>query len=533
MDTIVRLMGATGLAGAVAIAGCGGGGGGGTTGGGGGGGTSGDDHVTTASGTAITQAAQDDWAQALAAFNTARTTAGGFTPAACQNIIHLFEEANSTQGGHFTEAVYMIGVTNEQCGNASAAHDYYQRTLSMNDHFCGARVAMGIEQYRAGHVDQAMQEFTRSTTDDTRCTEGYVNMAIVQRRNASSSGDALNNLRRALAIDSSFLPAFNQMALLYYDQAVRTAGGQVHVQGGVPALSGDGDDDDSSSHHHQTVREAQGSQLLDLAEVVCRQAQLINGDYAPIYNTWGLINMQQGNIIAGLAKFERAFNLDPTMFEAFMNFGEVTLGFRGYDDAAGAFTHATQLNPQSYDAFIGLGAARRGLQDPDASEAAYRSAIALDGNRPEAYFNLGLLYQDYKDGAEPTLRQAQDFYRQFASHAGSDPVFAPAVDAVNHHCPDTCPTPPAQRGHRRRRAPTTCAMGRIQQIDTNICLVHELAEMQASIAQMQADMQAREAAQAAQQGTPPADGSSTPPADGSSTPPADGSGGTTPAPAPQ
>jgi tetratricopeptide (TPR) repeat protein len=520
MHNVNRVLLSAGLAGALA-AGCGGGGGG-TTGGGGDGTSGGDGTITTPGGTTITQAAQDDWAEALTAYNAALPD--GWTPAECQNVIHMFEQANSTQGGNFTEAVYMIGLTNDLCGNASEAHNQYQRVLGMNDHFCGARVAMGVEQYRAGHVDQALQEFTRAVHDDTRCTEGYVNLAIIQRRNPSAAADALNNLRRALAIDSGYLAAFNQMALLYYDQAVRTAGGLATVQGGVPAASGDDGDDDDSHHHHQTARQQQGSQMLDLAEVVCRQAQLINGNYAPIYNTWGLINMQQGNIIAALAKFERAFQLDPTMFEAYMNFGEITLGFRGYDDAAGAFTQATQLRPQSYDAFIGLGAARRGLQDPDAAEAAYRAAIAIDANRPEAYFNLGLLYQDYRDGAEATLRQAQDFYRQFTSHAGSDAVFAPAVEAVNHQCPNTCPTPSGTS--RRRRRPTTCAMGRIQQIDTNICLVHELAEMQAQIQAMQQQQQPPP-----DSSTPPADGS-TPPADGS-TPPADGSGGGATTPAPQ
>jgi len=469
------------LAGGV-LAGCGGGGGGTT--GGGGDGTSGSDAVVTASGTTITAEAQNDWAEGITAYNAA--IPDGWTPAECQSVIHLFEEANNTQGGSFTEAVYMIGLTHEQCGEASEAHNFYQRVLGMNDHFCGARVAMGVEQYRAGHVDQAMQEFTRAVHDDTRCTEGYVNMAIVQRRTPATSADALNNLRRALAIDSGYLAAFNQMALLYYDQAVRAGGGQTTVQGGVPAAMPT--ETEGGHHQHQTARQAAGSQMLDLAEVVCRQAQLINGNYAPIYNTWGLINMQQGNIIAALAKFERAFQLDPTLFEAYMNFGEITLGFRGYDDAAGAFQQATTLRPQSYDAFIGLGAAKRGLQDPDAAEAAYRAAIAIDANRPEAYFNLGLLYQDYRDGSETSLHQAQTFYQQFVQHAGSDAVFAPAVEAVMHHCTPTCPTPPEQRGHSRRRRVTTCTMGRIQQIDQNICLVHELQQMQADIAAMQQQM---------------------------------------------
>ncbi len=494
--------------------GCGGGGGGSGSGGGGDDTSGGEGTITTPGGTEITQAAQDDWAEALTAYNAA--LAGGWTPEECQSVVHMFEEANHTQGGNFTEAVYMIGLTYDQCGDQQHAHDQYQRVLGMNDHFCGARVAMGVEQYRAGHVDQALQEFTRAVHDDTRCTEGYVNLAILQRRSPTTAADALNNLRRALAIDSGYLAAFNQMALLYYDQAVRAAGGQQTVQGGVPAaMAVEGEGEEDSHHRHQSARQQQGSQMLDLAEVVCRQAQLINGDYAPIYNTWGLINMQQGNIIAALAKFERAYQLDPNMYEAYMNFGEITLGFRGYDDAANAFQRATTLRPQSYDAFIGLGAARRGLQDPDAAEAAYRAAIAIDANRPEAYFNLGLLYQDYRDGAEPTLRQAQEFYRQFAQRAGSNAVYAPAVDAVNHHCPDTCPTPTGT-SRRRRRAPTTCQMGRIQQIETNICLVHELAQMQADIAAMQQQMQSQSGGDGS---TPPPDGSSTPPpSDGSTAP---------------
>jgi hypothetical protein len=70
-------------------------------------------------------------------------------------------------------------------------------------------------------------------------------------------------------------------------------------------------------------------------------------------------------------------------------------------------------------------------------------------------------------------------------------------------------------------------MGRIQQIDQNICLVHELQQMQADIAAMQARMGAQ-----SDGSTPPADGTTPPPSDGTATPPADGSGGAAPTPAP-
>ena len=132
--------------------------------------------------------------------------------------------------------------------------------------------------------------------DDPQCTEGYVNIAILQRKKGDYK-EALNNLRRALAIDAQYLPAFNEMALLYVQQA------------------------------------KDNIKMLDLAEVVCSQAQKIDVNFPAIYNTWGLIDLRRKEIIGAAAKFQKAFSLDPKMFEAYMNFAQITIGFRGYEDA--------------------------------------------------------------------------------------------------------------------------------------------------------------------------------------------------------
>jgi Tfp pilus assembly protein PilF len=427
-------------------------------------------------------------------------------------VISGFERANNSQGGRFTEAIYMIGVTHDRCGHADQARDFYRRTLEANQRFCGARVAEGLDHFRNGRMQQARGEFERSIRDDARCTEGYVNLAIMQRREGTeaSTRESLNNLRRALAIDSGYLPAFNQMALLYLNQAIRRAGGAQGVAGGTAQLSGAGQAQESDQ---PSRRESSDRQMLDLAEVVCRQAQLINGSYAPIYNTWGLINVRQGNIIAGLAKFERAFSLDPNMFEAYMNFGELTLSFRGYEDAARAFERATQLQATNYDAWIGLGAAQRGLNNDQAAQQSYERAQQIDATRPESYFNLGLLYQDYRDGTEPTLLQARGFYEQFVQRAGSRPEYAAAVEVVNRRCATD-----ARAQRRRRWQRTTCQMGRLQQIQSSIDLMHEAAQMQAEMERIQAQAAAQQAAQ--EQQTPPPDGGAAP--EGGAAPPPEG-----------
>lgn len=453
-----------------------------------GGGSSGGEAPTTGAGTVVSEAAQSRWSDALTAYNTARE--GGFTEAECTQVVGGFEQANSTQGGRFTEAVYMMGVTHDQCGHADQAQAFYRQALQLNERFCGARVAAGLEHVRAGREPQARAEFERAIRDDTTCTEGYVNLAIIQRRGGDEA-QSLQNLRRALAIDASYLPAFNQMALLYYEQAIRRSGAAGQVAGGTAQVSGSGTPAAAGEG------ERSDRQMLDLAEVVCRQAQLIDGNYAPIYNTWGLINVRQGNIIAGLAKFERAFTMDATMFEAYMNFGELTLSFRGYEDAARAFERATQLQANNYDAWLGLGAAQRGLNNDQAAQQSYERAQQLDAQRPESYFNLGLLFQDYRDGTEPTLLQARGFYEQFVQRAGANPAYAAAIENVTRRCATD-----ARAQRRRRWQRTACQMGRLQQIESAIQMTHEAAAMQAEMARIQAQADAQQAAQPAPEAAP-------------------------------
>lgn len=409
--------------------------------------------VQTADGSAVSERAHNQWQDALTRFRQQETQ--GWNASSCDDIGGKFEAAADTQGGRFAEALYMAGLTHDRCGRGEQSLAFYNRALQANERYCQARVAVGLSQLAQGREAEAFTTFQRAIQANAQCTEGYVNLAILQRaRGGDQVREALNNLRRALAIDAQYLPAFNQMALLYFEQATSDP------------------------------------QRLDLAEVVCSAATRINGNYAPIYNTWGLINDRQGNIIGALAKFERAFTLDNSIFEAHMNFGRITVKFRGYQDAKRAFERAVALRPRDYDAHIGLGIALRGLGQVQEAKAQYEAAREIDANRPEAYFNLGVLYQDYMQGEPAELQQALQYYDQFIARAGSNAAFADTVQDLRRQCAVQT------GGSTRRRGRATCRPGRQQNIRTAL----EVGEQMRQLQQMQNQQQPAPAAPAP---TPP------------------------------
>ncbi|MEO0323211.1 MAG: tetratricopeptide repeat protein [Myxococcota bacterium] len=431
--------------------------------------TEGGEVITTADGQAVTERAHTNWVEATTLYEEAERS--GWNPRRCEAVAGKFDAAISAQRGSFPEAQYMAGLTAEACGDSGEARTFYERALQANGEMCEARVALGLLDLSAGDRTAAREAFTKAIADNpTTCSSGYVNLAALQQQDGSDAEEeALRNLRRALAIESENLPAFNTMALLYYEQGIRSR---------------------------------RNRSSLDLAEIVCRQAQLLQRDYAPIYNTWGLVKMARGNVIEALRFFERAIELDENMFEAQMNFGQITLSFRGYEDARAAFAKATELRPNDYMAHLGLGAALRGLERFPEAKAEYEKAIELDGDRAEAYYNLGILHGDYLSATveDPRVewRMAQRFYADFLERARGKDEFEAKITGLERRCSE----------RRRRRSSSSCQNGRLQNLEQFIEAMDESEQIQAEADAMQREMEQQQPQQQQQQQQAPSEGES-------------------------
>jgi hypothetical protein len=239
---------------------------------------------------------------------------------------------------------------------------------------------------------------------------------------------AKKNIQRALAIDDNYMPAFNQLAIYYMEAAKQQAGGKPAGRRRGLVVAGA-----KKAHVNQ--------QQLELAALVASQAIQKNGNYAPIHNTAGLIQVQMDNYNGAVKSFAAARSLDPKFFEAHMNYAAVNLSFRGFVEAEKSYREALKLIPGDYEALLGLALAVRGqINDVNFDKYVAESQKYLDeckkvdGSRPEAYYNEAILTQEFRAKSSgdikksiPTLKDAIARYEAFISKAGSTPEFSEAV----------------------------------------------------------------------------------------------------------
>jgi tetratricopeptide (TPR) repeat protein len=257
----------------------------------------------------------------------------------------------------------------------------------------------------------------------------------MERDSESPDGDgkddlerAQKNLQRALAVDDNYMPAFNQLAVYYLQQAKKKAGTKGGTRRGRRGMEVSG-----------AQRAEVNEQQLDLAALVASQAQTKNPNYAPIHNTTGLIQVELKNFNGAVKSFARARQLDPKFFEAHMNYAAVNLSFRGFQEAEKAYREALKLRPKEYEAYLGLALAVRGqINDANFEKSVAEAqkyldeAKKLDPARSETYYNEAILTHEFRakragDKAVPILEKAASQYRDFAGKAGGDAAFAQAV----------------------------------------------------------------------------------------------------------
>ena len=375
---------------------------------------------------------------------------GGWSQAVCRQtasqLAAIGAQLSAADPEGARAARYNQGVVLLRCRLHAEAAATFASLLDASPGMHQARVQLAVLRYAergAPYLTEAIREIERAVADSHfGSTEALVQLAILQLQRQDSSSDAdgsddferaRKNLRRALAVDDGYMPAYNQLAIYYLEEAKRKAGRQrrehLHLAGYEPPRA-------------ETA-------ALELAALVCSQAQRKQPGYAPIHNTAGLIQVELGQLAAAAKSFAEARQLDPKLSEAHMNYAAVNLQFRGFERAEQAYRQVLKLLPKSYEAHLGLALALRGqigLSNEGMrllleTEKELHVAKALEPSRPEAYFNEAILVQEFRarEGGPDTalvLRKARDLFATFIDKARDEPELKTAISRASERMRD-------------------------------------------------------------------------------------------------
>ncbi len=406
-----------------------------------------------ATGMAVSKAAAEGFERALTDF-AAHDRKQDWNDSSCGSVAEQFlaasKEQQSATNRKLPEAHYNAGLAYQRCGKDAQARKQYETAVGIDPKFHRARAQIALYDFaKSKDIDGTIAKLEQIIRDAKfQNSEALVGVAALQmeRNNDQASDDGKNdlaraqrNLQRALAIDDSFMPAFNQLAIYYLEQAKANAAKakgkrKRRKRRGLVAAS--------------AKRVDVNQQQLDLAALVASQAIRKNPNYAPIHNTAGLIQVQLKNFNGAVKSFAKARRLDPKFFEAHMNYAAVNLSFRGFKEAEKAYRAALKLRPKEFEGRLGLALAIRGQIRPGdpgkltgKAQAELDAARKLQPNRPETYYNEAILTQEFRakgdqKSAIPMLKKASAMYQKFISKAGSDDAFAEAVKRAKERSQD-------------------------------------------------------------------------------------------------
>ncbi len=367
----------------------------------------------------------------------------------CADVAKQFDAV-----GKNAQALFNAGLAYQRCNDDKNAKAKFEAALAADPKFHHARAQLALYQYKAdSNEDAAIGALQQAVTDaQFQNVPALVNLAMIQMARDSAQGGqgckddmdcAKLNLQRALAIDDAYMPAFNQLALYYFQLAKKRAGA---VKGTSKSSKG------RQVITNAAVGKRADVQQLELAALVCSQAIRKNANYAPIHNTAGLIQNELGQVNGAVSEFASAAKLDPKFFEAQMNYAAVNLGFRGFEQAQQAYKRALDMRPNDYDAHLGMALAIRGPitgaeGNYDAlvanAQAELDAAKKIDPNRPDAYYNEGILTQEFKaksggdkEKTKASLRNATQIFQQFIDKASGKPEYDGAVKRAKERIQD-------------------------------------------------------------------------------------------------
>ncbi len=275
-----------------------------------------------------------------------------------------------------------------------------------------AYLLVGDVYYSSGEYDAAMIAFRRALEKEPNNVYALYGLGRTQLKMHQFTS-AIENLKRAIAIDGSYAPLYVALAQAYTDRYL------------------------------YAEDKAAAEEFLDQALLILDDARRVDPNYHPIYNQRGLVYQYKGDLDKAEAAFKRALELasddpvvrynlaqvylsqgkldealdmlaqgvalDPSSAQLQLLYGKVLAVKGRLAEAEQALTRASELAPLNASTWLNLGQVHFLQKHYDKAIETLNKAVELDPlGYPEAYYYLGRAHLDagHTDEARLNLTKA-------------------------------------------------------------------------------------------------------------------------------
>ncbi len=244
---------------------------------------------------------------------------------------------------------------------AAQTQDSDAQTQEKKEPSVKAYLLVGDVYYSSGEYDAAMIAFRRALEKEPENVYALYGLGRTQLRMLQFSA-AIENLKKAISLDSNFAPAYVALAQAYTDR--------------------------------YTYAEDKGSAaiFLDQALLILDDARRVDPNYYPIYNQRGLVYQYKGDLSKAEAAFKKALELEPGDPVVHYNLAQVYLSQGKLDEALDMLQQGVTLDPQSVQLQLLYGKALAVKGDLAKAEEAFKKGADLDPLNAGAWLSLGQVY---------------------------------------------------------------------------------------------------------------------------------------------
>lgn len=322
-------------------------------------------------------------------------------------IRQLHEVARREPG--FADTELKLGDLYAKVGNAEASLKHYKRALDIHPDYLEATVKIGTHYLRgARHLDAAAW-FNRAVQINDRLLIGYVGLGIAQYE-AGRIDEAMTSLDLAASIEPNTTLLFSEMARLQLKAAVQQEFDQ-HF--GIDA------DADAAPDEQSPVVGDLIEQQIERHEDAIRE----HPDHADLHYRLGLLLRHQGRIDEAVAAFREAVAINPVYVKALVKLGLALKELDQSDEAIRVLQQALDCKPEYVDLHYRLGCLFAERRHFELAVDHFERCVATNPQNREFRANLALALEGMGliDKAAAAWQGLAEITTQVTAGAGRDP----------------------------------------------------------------------------------------------------------------